>query len=89
MTSFLEPWYWALNAKGGVIIRTNNIALAKAKLYAARASAKAAELADLSIVISPIAPESELWIVKRNDPAQQAEDEGSRTEPDSSFDVPV
>lgn len=83
MTNFLEPWYEAQKRKIGVVIRTNKVDTCKSKLYAARADARDPSLAELSIIVSPIAPETELWIVRRNNGQQQ------QREPDETFDVPI
>lgn len=64
MSSFLEPWYAALESPNGVMFETNSPTRAKAKLYKARADANDPALASLSIVVSPTAPDSQLWIVK-------------------------
>lgn len=57
--------YAALNAKYGVIVRTDNVELLKAKLYAERK--KDPDLACISIATSRTCPESELLLVKRNE----------------------
>lgn len=68
--NFLEHWYAALNSPSGFRIRVvGDKALAKAKLYKARAEALDERLKTLSITDSPTA-DDELWIVhsKKGEP---------------------
>lgn len=61
----IDLWYSALASPSGVIIETNDPERAKAKLYSLRALASDPDLEALSIVQSPTAPSTDLWIVKR------------------------
>lgn len=65
---FLEHWYAALRSPSGVRVRvTGDKAIAKARLYKARADALDPQLAALSLVDSPTA-DNELWIVHSKEP---------------------
>lgn len=77
MTNFLEPWYAALRANIGVAVQTNDTTICKMKLYAARKDVGDPDLQGLSILVSPISPATELWIVKRH---------GEQQTPDETFD---
>lgn len=59
----LDLWYKALAAQVGVIIKTDNPDLTKAKLYALRKAANDPDLDQISIRVSPESPD-ELWLVK-------------------------
>lgn len=59
----IDVLYQALNSEYGVIVRTDNPERLRQKLYAERK--KDSELGCLSINVSPTAPESELWIIKK------------------------
>lgn len=63
LTSLL---YQALDAQFGLVVTTNNSALLKQKLYAARSKEKATVgdiFAALKFRTSPEAPDTELWLV--------------------------
>jgi len=59
----LDALYYALQSKHGIVLRTNNIARARAYLYRLRV-----ELADesLSILSFREGPNGELWIVRNS-----------------------
>lgn len=62
----LSHWlYLAYNSRFGIIIRTDNIELTKAKLYAERK--KDPDLACISITTSRDNPTTELLLVKKNE----------------------
>lgn len=61
----LELWYAALGSPSGVIVSVSDPEKAKMKLYDLRKEANDPDLYLLSIVTSPTAPATELWIVKR------------------------
>lgn len=61
----LELLYRALNtSERGIIVETNSVERLRAKLYEARKADP--DLAVLSFTVSPTAPETQLWIVKRH-----------------------
>ena len=59
-----ELWYAALASECGVIIRTDDPAFTKQKLYAIRKGLRDPDLESISIMTSPNDP-NELWLVKR------------------------
>ena len=59
----LELLYEALHSEYGVVVETNSPERLRQKLYPLRKEHE--ELSCLSFVISPINPESDLWILKR------------------------
>jgi hypothetical protein len=61
---WLEFWYTALSTKNGVVLLVDDVALGKAKLYRARASAQDPALMTIQIRTSPDNPMTELWLVK-------------------------
>jgi hypothetical protein len=60
-----EIWYAALAAECGIIIKTDDPAFARQKLYQMRKALRDPDLETISILTSPTAPETELWLVKR------------------------
>lgn len=66
----LEYLYDALGEKIGLVILTDSPERLRAKLYAVRKE-HAPAFEDLSFVISPTEPETQLWILKRHaDPSE-------------------
>lgn len=63
-SSLLEFLYDALRSPHGVIIETDDVERLRQKLYAERRKADDESLSVLALVPSPLAPQSELWIVK-------------------------
>ena len=61
--SLIELLYSAINEPLGVVVSTNNAKHLRAKLYPLRKSDP--DLARLAFVVSPTAPDTELWIVNR------------------------
>jgi hypothetical protein len=61
---WLQFWYDALASKRGVVVAVSDVALARAKLYQARAASGDPALSDLQCRISPVLPSEELWLVK-------------------------
>ena len=68
----LELWYAALGSPFGIIVQTSDPEKAKQRLYHLRKEAGDQDLYELSIVTSPTAPTSELWIVKRKSDETQS-----------------
>lgn len=64
MTSPLELLYTALASPIGCVVTTNDFARAQQKLYSARAKSGDPSLDILQFRRSPLAPETEIWIVK-------------------------
>lgn len=58
-----EFLYDALASEFGIILKTDNPIKLRERLYPLRKAD--AEFADLSFVISPVNPKTELWIIKR------------------------
>ena len=58
-----ELLYDALASEFGIAVSTDDPATLRVRLYPLRKSEP--EFADLSFFISPVNPETELWIVKR------------------------
>lgn len=69
-TDLLEILYEALRSEVGVSVQTNSPERLRAKLYPLRNSDP--DLACLSFTISPTAPESELWIIKKGSESAEA-----------------
>ncbi len=68
----VDLWYSALASPVGIIVKVDgSLDRAKAHLYALRVKAGDPDLECLSIVQSPTAPETELWILKRTQNAPQ------------------
>jgi hypothetical protein len=63
----LELWYEALASSIGIVLSVSDINAAKQALYKARRESADPALDFLSIRVSPLAPQSELWIVKRRE----------------------
>lgn len=63
MTNAVELLYLAFNSPFGIVVETSDPERLRARLYPARKQDP--ELDCLSICVSPIAPASELWIVKK------------------------
>jgi hypothetical protein len=61
----LNTLYEALGTPLGVVVQTDNPEKLRAKLYRLRDGADDPMLKELSIVISPTMPQSQVWIVKR------------------------
>jgi hypothetical protein len=59
----IEHWYTALREPVGLCLRSNDRALLRQKLYAARREAKDEALEALSVIFS-IEDETHLWIIK-------------------------
>ena len=66
-SDWLVFWYSALSSEYGVIVEVTDIALAKAKLYRARANAADPNLMSIQIRTSPNDPRTELWLVRGNE----------------------
>lgn len=64
----LEFWYRAFASALGVVLRTSDPERMKQKLYAARREALDPDLESIAIVQSPVDPNNELWLVKKNAP---------------------
>lgn len=62
----LELLYQALASPLGIVIETTDVERLRQRLYAERREAKDESLAALGLVPSRTAPESELWIVKKD-----------------------
>lgn len=62
----LALWYAALASAAGIVVETDDPERLRQKLYQVRAAAADQSLADLSLVISPLNPDSQVFIVKRN-----------------------
>lgn len=60
----LTLWYEALGSTKGVVIQTDDPARCIQRLYKLRTEALDPDLADISIVQSPLIP-GQLWLVKR------------------------
>lgn len=58
----LEILYDALRAEVGVIVRTDDVGHLRQKLYQLQKEEE--ELEQLSFVVSPTDPNSELWVIK-------------------------
>lgn len=69
--NYLELLYQAIAAKLGVVVETDAVELLRQKLYAARTASLDPALDNLSFIISPTNPQSELWIVKKVPDAPQ------------------
>lgn len=61
---WLNFWYEAEAAQYGVVLAVSDVALAKAKLYQARAKSGDPALSGIQIRVSPESPDEELWLVK-------------------------
>jgi hypothetical protein len=61
----LNTLYEALGTPLGVVVQTDNPEKLRAKLYRLRDGANDPMLKELSFVISPTMPQSQVWIVKR------------------------
>lgn len=64
--TFLEPWYLALNARIGYVFETDRPKELIQRLYKARKESLDPRLEELSIIRSPVASDSQVWIVKRH-----------------------
>jgi hypothetical protein len=62
-SDWLEIWYVAISKPLGVVVTTPDIAIAKAKLYKARANAQDPSLMGVQIRTSPASPQTELWLL--------------------------
>lgn len=60
----LNTLYEALGTPLGIVLQTDNPEKTRAKLYRLREAANDPMLKELSIVISPTMPQSQVWIVK-------------------------
>lgn len=60
----LEILYAALGETYGVVVATSNPALARQKLYQARAKSGDPDLAHLQIRVNPMLPDRELFVVQ-------------------------
>ena len=60
-----EFWYEALASEVGIVLRTDDPHLCKQKLYAMRKQLQDPDLDLISILTSPEAPDTDLWLVKR------------------------
>ena len=69
----LELLYAALHSPLGIIVETSDPVACKARLYPLRASDPA--LAALSFLVSPTAPTTSFWIVKKGNSDEAAPDE--------------
>jgi hypothetical protein len=58
-----EFLYDALASELGIVLRSNNPVKLRERLYPLRKSEP--EFADLSFVLSPTNPETDLWIIRR------------------------
>lgn len=58
-----EFLYDALASSHGIVLRSNDPVKLRERLYPLRKSEP--EFADLSFVLSPISPETDLWIIRR------------------------
>lgn len=67
----LELLYQALHSAHGIVVRTDDVQFLRQKLYAERRKAADPALAVLSFAPSPVNPEGELWIIKRESPDAQ------------------
>lgn len=65
----VELLYSALRSEVGIIVQTNDPERLRQRLY--RVRKEDPELADLSFKLSPTAPASELWIIKKGRDAQE------------------
>jgi hypothetical protein len=60
----LNTLYEALGTPLGVVVQTDNPEKLRAKLYRLRDGADDPMLKEISIVISPTMPQSQIWIVR-------------------------
>lgn len=58
----LELWYSALHSPKGLLVQTTDVERLRARLYSARKNADDERLEALMLIVSPTAPQSELWI---------------------------
>jgi hypothetical protein len=61
----LNTLYEALGTPLGIVLQTDNPEKTRQKLYRLRETCDDPMLKELSIVISPTMPQSQVWIVKR------------------------
>lgn len=61
----LEYWYAARDAEIGIVLRCSSPEHAKTLLYSARKFSGDESLANLQIRVSPEHPETDLWIMKK------------------------
>ena len=61
----LNTLYEALGTPLGIVIQTDNPERTRQKLYRLRDQSDDPMLKELSIVISPTMPQSQVWLVKR------------------------
>lgn len=81
---WLEFLYQALASPLGVVIAVSDAQKALQRLYQARAAAQDEALAGLQFRRSPIAPDTEIWIIKaKPDGAQDQNPAGETEEPSS------
>lgn len=61
----LECWYQAAASRFGIVLAVSDPNAAKQRLYQVRAKAADPTLAGISIRVSPVLPNEELWLVKQ------------------------
>lgn len=61
----INLWYEALGTPLGIAVQTNDPERFRQKMYALRKEANDKMLDDISLVISPSTPGSQVWLVKR------------------------
>ena len=61
--SYLDFWYEALAAEFGIVIATSDPEALRQRLYKARRESGDPDLDSLSVRISPLLPNEEIWIV--------------------------
>lgn len=77
-------WYEALASECGVIIKTDDPALCRAKLYAIRKELKDPDLESIAIMTSPSNPDQDLWLVKKAKDEKERELRAPESDPQSS-----
>lgn len=73
-SELLSYLYQAMASRFGIVMRTDNLAILRARLYKARAESGDDDLSCLQFRPDPAAPDSRLWIIKgeqKNEPTQE------------------
>jgi hypothetical protein len=64
--SIRELWYEALGNEVGVIITTSDLDHTRQQLYKVRKELNDPDLDCIAVQLSPVNPDKDLWLVKRN-----------------------
>ena len=63
--NLLEYWYLALGSPSGIVLAVSDVDRTRQRLYQVRVKAGDPDLEGISIRVSPVLPQEEIWLIKQ------------------------